>query len=500
MAERWGVRGYTEVRQLGGGATGTVVLATAPTGDLVAIKYLAPGLVADPVFRDAFRGEARRLAGLRSPHLVQLYDYVETDDGAAVVMRLVEGTSLRATLTEHGAVPPESALAVLKGALLGLRDAHGAEVLHRDLRPANVLVALDGHIELADVGIAGRAGPSTYLAPEQRSGGSASPSGDLYAAVATFVECLLGRPPGPPDGEPSEYGELPEPVRELVRRVLTEDPAARPADAGALLDELERAASAAYGEGWEARGTAELGRRAALLAPPLIPDPTPASTPPEAPAPRGPASGGPPRAPARSGRLSAGLVVAGVAAALAVGGLVAGALISPRPMTPSAPTGETRLDVPADDGAVPAIGDPQVPAPAPLPAAPPAPLPVVEPPPTAPGSGRDDDEPDRNRDQDSDDDGDRATAKKPKEKPKKKDDNDGGSSGSSSSGSSSSGSSGGGSSEEGQSSGSGGGDSSKDGSDKGSSGKDSPSKEGSKEGSSKEGSSGGGSGEGGSSD
>jgi eukaryotic-like serine/threonine-protein kinase len=282
MAADWHVPGFTEVRELGRGAGGTVVQATDGSGTAVAIKYLSADLMADEAFRVAFRAEARLLAEIGTPHIAQLFEYVESPRGAAIVMELVAGASLRSTLAEHGPTEPESALSVLKGSLLGLEAAHRAGVVHRDYKPENVLITAEGDSKLVDFGVAARAGGAgdgagtpAYMPPEQWAGGVASPQGDIYAATATFIECLVGQPPylasdlvtlrDLHEHAPIPEDSLPEPLRDLARRGMAKEPSARPTDAGVFLVELEHAAVAGYGEDWEERGQAGLARRAALL-------------------------------------------------------------------------------------------------------------------------------------------------------------------------------------------------------------------------------------------
>ena len=199
----WSVPGYTALKALGSGGFGDVVLARHDaSGTLVAIKYLRRDLLSDPEFAEMFRGEAAVLASINDPHVVRLYDYVESSSGAAIVMELVDGVSLRKILERQGATTPEAALVVLEGSLLGLAAAHARGVVHRDYKPDNVLVDGDGASKLTDFGIAARSGDRAasggtlmYAPPEQFSGEPSSPAGDVYAATATFFECLTGRPP-----------------------------------------------------------------------------------------------------------------------------------------------------------------------------------------------------------------------------------------------------------------------------------------------------------------
>src|SRR5690606_1557067 len=157
------------------------------TGTPVAIKYLSPALAGEPEFQAAFRREARLLADIDDPNVGRLYEYVEAPDGAAIVMELVDGVSLRRILAEHGPTEPESALYVLKGSLLGLAAAHEQGVVHRDYKPENVLVTADGDSKLADFGIATPAGHEVpdiagtprYMAPEQWTGQAPTPACDI---------------------------------------------------------------------------------------------------------------------------------------------------------------------------------------------------------------------------------------------------------------------------------------------------------------------------------
>ena len=279
----WKVPGYTELKALGSGGFGDVILARHdPTGTLVAIKYLRHELLADAEFAQLFRAEAAVLASLDDPNVVRLYEYVESPGGAAIVMELIGGVTLREILTFHGKTTAEAALVVLQGSLLGLAAAHRRGVVHRDYKPENVLVNGDGISKLTDFGIAARAGDHPvpagtllYAAPEQMAGAPASPASDVYAATATFYECLTGRPPfhGEADdlarqhrSAPVPLEPVPEPLRPLVAAGMAKDPRGRPIDATTFVTELSAVAAGAYGRDWPERGRSHLGEAALLLA------------------------------------------------------------------------------------------------------------------------------------------------------------------------------------------------------------------------------------------
>ncbi|HUR07539.1 MAG TPA: protein kinase, partial [Nonomuraea sp.] len=269
---------------LGAGGSGRVVLAVHDeTGVKVAIKYLSERLRRDSVALTRFQSEARLLTTLRDQHIATLWEYIQDGYGAAIVMELVNGVSLRALLREHGTTGPEAALAVLKGSLLGLARAHSHGLVHKDYKPENVIVRDDGASKLVDFGIAVHQGTASrpegtppYMAPELWENMPVSPATDVYAATAVFFECLTGHRPYR-STEPSVLGyqhmhapipvhDAPEPVRELITRGLAKDPAARPVSADAFVIELEAAARAAYGEDWEERGRRRLAALVALLA------------------------------------------------------------------------------------------------------------------------------------------------------------------------------------------------------------------------------------------
>jgi serine/threonine-protein kinase len=275
---RWSVPGYTELKALGSGGSGEVVLARRDaSGTLVAIKYLRRELLCDPQWAGLFRAEAHVLAVLDDPNIVRMYEYAESRSGAAIVMELVDGASVREILANQGATTPEAALVVLQGSLRGLAAAHQHGIVHRDYKPENVLIDVNGGSKLTGFGIAARtgeepvaAGSLLYAPPEQFAGTPASPAGDIYAATVTFYECLTGRPPFTADtaerllyqhmAEPVPLDPVPEPLRPLIAAGMAKEPENRPADAATFIIALNAVASRAYATNWAERGLARFRR------------------------------------------------------------------------------------------------------------------------------------------------------------------------------------------------------------------------------------------------
>ncbi len=329
MVDGWTVPGFTHERELGRGASGRVVLAVDdPTGTKVAIKYLDGALAADEAFLARFRAAARPLSQLEDPNVVDFYDFVESADGAAIVMQWVEGVSLRRVLAAQGPSGPLAALSLLGGVLLGLAAAHEHGVVHGALRPSNILVDADGNARLTDfatapAGTEVRSG-AQYAAPELWDGEPATVATDLYAATAVFFECLTGRPPYAgrnmarlhrEAAVPAE--EVPGPLRTLVHQGLAKEPEHRPKSAADFLGALEDAAVSAYGPSWEAQGRGRLTELAAQAAlQPEPPKPKPARSSGRNPIVAGKQPGGRSRTPWVVAAV-AGLVLAGAGAGAA---------------------------------------------------------------------------------------------------------------------------------------------------------------------------------------
>ncbi|HEY8739795.1 MAG TPA: serine/threonine-protein kinase, partial [Candidatus Dormibacteraeota bacterium] len=275
MAEQIGK--YQIRGTLGAGAYGTVYLGWQE--DLqrpVAIKELGSQLVADPVFLQGFREEARIMALLDHPNCVKVFDFIETGDRAFLVSEFVDGASLRQVVRDTGTLSPQQSLGVLKGSLQGLGHAHHLGLVHRDIKPENILADREGTSKLADFGQAyfgagpGAAGAMTgsppYMSPEQARGGICDSRSDLYSAGAILFEFLTGRPPfmadnpmaimrahvSDPVPDPRKLNKsLPKQATKLMSRALAKDPAARFQSADEMLAALDDTARAGYGKNWE---------------------------------------------------------------------------------------------------------------------------------------------------------------------------------------------------------------------------------------------------------
>ncbi len=281
----WAVPGYTEEGLLGDGVSGRVVAAVSDAdGRRVAIKYLHEKLVRDPEFLGDVRAEAEQLLSLNAPHMVRVLDYVEQPGrGAAIVMDLVDGVSLREMLARRGPLGAAAALVVLQDVLLALAAAHSHRLPHRDVKPENVLIDDRGWCTLTDFGVAVKTdkhmrapGTPEYMAPELWRGAPSVPTTDIYAATVVLCESLAGRPPfsgragrlrGQHESAPVPLAEFDPPLRDLIAWGLAKDPAARPASAMAFVSELEARAAAAYGPHWEDEGRRELAAREAEVMP-----------------------------------------------------------------------------------------------------------------------------------------------------------------------------------------------------------------------------------------
>jgi eukaryotic-like serine/threonine-protein kinase len=242
---------YELAEVLGSGGMGLVRRAhDHRLGRSVAIKLLADNLAADPVARERFLREARAAAAIADPNVVAVYDVGDEAGRPYLVMELVNGPSLAAVLRDEGPLPVSRVTAIAADALSGLEATHAAGIVHRDIKPGNLLQTPSGRVKLTDLGVAEAAdapgltrtgmvvGTRTYLAPERRAGGVADVRTDLYALGVTFAELLFG-PPDDPKARTEEATWLPSGLRTLILHLLAGDPAHRPVSAAAarkLLD------------------------------------------------------------------------------------------------------------------------------------------------------------------------------------------------------------------------------------------------------------------------
>ncbi len=199
------VRGYELREELGAGDFGVAYRAYQPAvGREVAIKVIRPELANDPTFIRRFEAEARLVARLEHPHIVPLYDFWREPDAAYLVMRLMKGGTLADRL-EVGALSPVQASAIVDQLAGALHTAHRSGVIHRDLKPTNVLIDDDGNAYLSDFGIAvgDDAGPSgdvlrsmslsaPYASPEQLDGGLVESSSDVFSLGVVMAQALTG--------------------------------------------------------------------------------------------------------------------------------------------------------------------------------------------------------------------------------------------------------------------------------------------------------------------
>ncbi len=224
----------------------------------VAVKAINASYAEDRSFLERFRAEARHTAALSHPGIANVYDYGEEGGTAYLVMELVDGEPLSALLDREGRLPAGTTMDIVGQAAMALQAAHDAGMVHRDVKPGNLIVRPDGVVKITDFGIARAAdavpltitgqvmGTAQYLSPEQASGESVSASSDLYSLGVVGFECLAGARPFDGDNpvsvglahvhEPPPVlpADVPEPARELIARCLAKDPARRFASASEL--------------------------------------------------------------------------------------------------------------------------------------------------------------------------------------------------------------------------------------------------------------------------
>ncbi|GIE33241.1 hypothetical protein Ait01nite_062860 [Actinoplanes italicus] len=242
----------------------------------VAVKTLLADRATDRGFQRRFRHEARALAALRHPGVVTVYDFGSTDaEDAYLVMARVDGEPLNRMLARRGRLTPAETMSVVAQAAQALEAAHKAGIVHRDVKPGNLLIEPDGTVVLVDFGVARSAhsgtmtgagevvGTALYIAPEQVARQETGPAADVYALGALAYHCLAGHPPfegqNPiaialqhlDDDPPPLPDEIPAEVRAIVRTALAKNPTDRFPSAGAM---ARAAASATAGPNTHLKG------------------------------------------------------------------------------------------------------------------------------------------------------------------------------------------------------------------------------------------------------
>lgn len=267
---------YSVGDKIGSGGMGVVYEGVHRSlGRHVAIKQLPADLIGDPDVNARFDREARVLASLDHPHIVPVYDYVQTGRDNLLVMEKLDGGTVYSKFHDEG-LTGEQSCAIALAMLGGLHAAHAAGVLHLDVKPKNLLFTSAGVMKVADFGIAqvvsegatmvthaGEVlGTPAYIAPEQAMGNPLSPAADVYAAGTVLYELLCGELPYDRTrgavsmmrqrifNDPQPLPRVPEPLSTVVMRSLARDPLHRYRDAEAFAVDLSAAATAVFGPGW----------------------------------------------------------------------------------------------------------------------------------------------------------------------------------------------------------------------------------------------------------
>jgi eukaryotic-like serine/threonine-protein kinase len=270
---------YLLQSRIGSGGMATIHRARDLQMDrTVAVKVLREVFSTDPKFVARFQREARTASALKHPNIVQVYDYGQTDGKYYIVMELIEGTDLRSYLCSHTVLDVDRAIIIAHDIALGLGAAHRRSIVHRDVKPQNVLIGIDGSIKLTDFGIVSvykdanaerlttsgmTLGTVQYFAPEQAQGEIVTPAADVYALGIVMYEMLTGRPPF--DGNsavvvamqhiqdrpvpPCQFNpDIPASLEEIILRCLEKLPDKRFSGGSQLARALEKLGDAKMGE------------------------------------------------------------------------------------------------------------------------------------------------------------------------------------------------------------------------------------------------------------
>ena len=254
---------YALTGRIAAGGMGEVWAATDTVlGRSVAVKLLSPALSEQGDFLERFRAEARNCAALHHPNITTVFDYGEDDGSAFLVLELVPGQPLSQLIADSAPLSAQTTAAILIQAATALEAAHRSGVVHRDVKPANILITPDGTAKLTDFGISrlidtapltrtGQVlGTAQYLSPEQAMGQSATASSDIYALGVVGHEMLTGQVPfdaGSAVGTALAHINQPPPplpdtvpagIRDVILAALAKQPADRPATAASMADAL----------------------------------------------------------------------------------------------------------------------------------------------------------------------------------------------------------------------------------------------------------------------
>jgi serine/threonine protein kinase len=224
------------------------------TDQFVAIKVLRETYSTDPKFVKRFQNEAKMMASLHHPNIVQVYDYGQMDDNFFIIMELIEGTDLRRYLRSRGILDAENAVKIAGNVALGLGEAHRRGIIHRNVKPTNILLGRDGSIRLTDFRIANINGTVQFYGTEQIPGEIVIPATDIYAMGIVMYQMLTGHPPFDGDSPvavamkhihdtpklPSQFNpNIPTVLEEIIMRCLEKLPDMRFRDGSELARALK---------------------------------------------------------------------------------------------------------------------------------------------------------------------------------------------------------------------------------------------------------------------
>jgi serine/threonine-protein kinase len=285
---------YRLVELIGQGGMATIFRATdLQLGRDVAVKLLRTEYLRDPDFSSRFRSEARAAASLSHPNIVGVHDYGEDPSGPYIVMELVDGEDLATVLRANGPLPPRQAARVAAAVARALAAAHAKGIVHRDVKPGNVLIGRDGQVKVADFGIARAVAESAltlpgtalgsvhYFSPEQARGEPTTAASDIFSLGIVLFEALTGQRPwegdsaagvaiarlsGPTPDPRLARPSVPQELADIDRRALALQPGERWSSAASFADALDGWLTTGQGPGAGAAGAAAAGAAAGAAA------------------------------------------------------------------------------------------------------------------------------------------------------------------------------------------------------------------------------------------